>query len=114
MRDLLAELGACCAEAGVRAPSRATVYNRMAAHPTPRLRFADLPAPVQASLYNLEPDAAVPAHQVAYHAFQYGDMRAIGFAAALPWLALYQARRLRGWRPKSRGLLDAVMETRGI
>ena len=114
MRDLLADLAACCAEAGVRPPSRATVYHRMAVHPTPRLRFADLPVAVQATLYNLEPDQEVPAHQVAYHAFQYGDLGAIGYAAGLPWLALYQARRLRGWRPKSRGLLDAVMRTRGI
>lgn len=114
MRDLLAELETCCAEAGVRPPSRATVYNRMAVHPTPRLRFADLPAAVQATLYNLEADQDVPAHQVVYHAFQYGDLAAIGYAAGLPWLALYQARRLRGWRRRSRGLLDAVMRTRGI
>lgn len=114
MRDLLADLGTCCAKAGVRPPSRATVYNRMAVQPTPRIPFVDLPTAVQGALYNLEPDQSVPAHQIVYYAFQYGDLRAIGYAAGLPWLALYQARRLRGWRPKSRGLLEAVMRARGI
>jgi non-specific serine/threonine protein kinase len=34
--------------------------------------------------------------------------------AGLPWLDLYQARRARGWRTRSRGLLDAVLRAREI
>jgi hypothetical protein len=51
---------------------------------------------------------------VAFAAFNYGDVHAISFASGLPWLALYQADRVRGWRPKSHALLRAVMADRGI
>jgi hypothetical protein len=69
---------------------------------------------VQGALYNLGPTGQVPGHQLVFHAFQHGDTRAMSFAAGLPWLDLYQAQRMRGWRARSRGLLDAVMRRRGI
>ncbi|HVS12347.1 MAG TPA: hypothetical protein VMV46_00345 [Thermoanaerobaculia bacterium] len=73
-----------------------------------------LPAPVRESLYNLSEDGTVPGHQLAFHCFNYGSLQAMSFAAGLPWLALYQAARLPGWRPRSKGLLDAILRTRGI
>jgi len=80
----------------------------------PAYRWADLPAAVQRSLHNLDEDTWVPARQVVFAAFNYGDVHAISFASGLPWLALYQADRVRGWRPKSHALLRAVMTGRGI
>jgi hypothetical protein len=56
----------------------------------------------------------VPGHQLAFYCFDYGSLAAISFAAGLPWLDLYQARRMRGWRPRSFGLLAAVMRRRGL
>ena len=99
---------------GLARPSRATLYNYMATAPLPSYAFDDLPVAVQRALYNLREGSRVPAHQVAFAAFNYGDVDAISFAAGLPWLALYQANRVRGWRPKSHALLRAVMRRRGI
>jgi hypothetical protein len=65
-------------------------------------------------LYNLGPTGTVPGHQLAFYCFNYGSLAAVSYAAGLPWLDLHQARRLQGWRPRSRGLLDAVMRVRGI
>ena len=65
-------------------------------------------------MYNLGPEAEVPGHQLAFYCFNYGDLPAVSFAAGLPWLALYQARRLPGYRARSRGLIDAVMRVRGV
>ncbi|MBI4880836.1 MAG: hypothetical protein HY812_14445 [Planctomycetes bacterium] len=76
--------------------------------------MADLPPSVVASLYNLGPQGDVPAHQVAFYCFNYGDLAAVSFASGLPWLALYQALRLPGHRNKSRALLEAVTCVRGI
>jgi hypothetical protein len=56
----------------------------------------------------------VPGHQLAFYCFNYGSLGAISYAAGLPWLDLYQARRMRGWRPRSFGLLLAVMRRRGL
>jgi hypothetical protein len=82
--------------------------------PVPTYRVGDLPAPVQDALYNLEPDSEVPAHQLAFYCVNYGDLEAVSFAAGLPWLAIYQALRMRGYRPKSRGLIEAVARARRI
>lgn len=95
-------------------PSRASVYKLLATLPTPSYRLAELPPAVQHALYNLAPDSDVPAHQVAFYCFNYGDVEAMSFAAGLPWLALYQALRTPGHRPKSRGLLEAVAVARGV
>jgi len=112
--EVLGQVRARCEREGLRAPSRATLYKLLATLPTPRHRLAELPAPVRHALYNLEPDSDVPAHQVAFYCFNYGDLDAISFASGLPWLALYQARRLPGYRARSRGLLDAVALVRGV
>jgi hypothetical protein len=103
-----------CREQGLTPPSRATLYKLMAGLPPRAYRLGDLPPAVQGALYNLEPDSEVPAHQVAFYCFNYGDLRAMSFAAGLPWLALYQARRLPGFRARSRGLLEAVATARGL
>ncbi len=113
-RDLLARIRACCAERGVKPPSRATVYKAMDTLPGPTYRVADLPPAVQAALYNLNAESRVPAHQVAFYCFNYGTLAALCFAAGLPWLALHQAQRLPGYRSKSRGLIEAVARVRGI
>jgi hypothetical protein len=114
MRDLLADLRARCRDRGLQPPARATVYKLMGSLPTPSLRVGSLPAPVQTALYNLDPESEVPAHQVAFYCFNYGDVRAVSYAAGLPWLAIYQALRLPGYRPKSRGLVEAVARVRRI
>ena len=101
-------------ESRLRAPSRATVYKLMASLPCPKRRWCDLPPAAQAALYNLAPDSEVPLHQIAFNCFNYGDLDAASYAAGLPWLALYQAWRMRGHRPKSRGLLAAAMAARRI
>jgi len=111
---VLARLTDRCHREGLRPPSRATVYKLLGVLPTPRYRLADLPASAQAALYNLGPDSEVPAHQVVFYCFNYGDLQAMSFAAGLPWLALYQALRMPGHRAKSRGVLDAVAHARGI
>jgi hypothetical protein len=95
-------------------PSRATVYRFMAQSPPRQVPIAELPEPVRLALYNLGPDGTVPGHQLAFYAFNYGDAQAMSFAAGLPWLDLYQADRMRGWRPRSHGVLRAVMLRRGI
>jgi len=114
MAEVLRRLDERCRASGKRTPSRATVYALMNRTPTPRLRVRDLPGAVRAALYNLDPASEVPSHQVAFYCFNYGDLEAVSFAAGLPWLALHQARRLLGFRAKSRGLLEAVALARGI
>ena len=103
-----------CRTEGLNPPSRATVYKLLGTLPTPAYRVAELPPAVRSALYNLEPESDVPGHQVVFYCFNHGDVSAVSFAAGLPWLALYQARRLPGYRAKSRGLLDAVTRVRGI
>ena len=39
---------------------------------------------------------------------------ALSFAAGLPWICLHHAARMRGFRPKSRALLRAVLSFRRI
>lgn len=114
MPQILAQVAEQCRRHGLRAPSRATVYKLLATLPATTYRLATLPPAVRNALYNLDDASEVPAHQVAFYCFNYGDLSAISFAAGLPWLALYQAGRLPGYRARSRGLLDAVMRARGV
>jgi hypothetical protein len=103
-----------CAASGLKPPARATLYNVFDRLEPRGYRVAALPPHAVAALYNLEPDTVVPGPQLAFYCFNYGSLAAVSFAAGLPWLDLYQARRLRGWRPRSRGLFDAVMRVRGL
>jgi hypothetical protein len=114
MAELQRRLADLCAARRVRPPARATLYNAFPRIEGHRYAVPALPAPVADALYNLGPGATVPGHQLAFHCFNYGSLPAVSFAAGLPWLDLYQARRLRGWRPRGRGLIDAVMRRRGI
>ena len=114
MRDILSRIDAGCRRKGLATPSRATIYNLIDTMRSPALRCGDLPMPVQNALYNLEPASEVPPRQVAFYCFNYGDLAAVSFASGLPWLALHQARRLPGYRAKSRGLLEGVARARGI
>ncbi len=114
MREMLDEIAAVCRRKRETMPSRATIYRFMANCPPRQVRIPGLPDSVRESLYNLDLDGVVPGHQLAFYAFSFGDIRALSFAAGLPWLDLYQADRMRGWRPKSHGLLRAVMLRRGI
>jgi hypothetical protein len=112
--ELLEGLRRAAERAGLRAPSRATLYNLLPVLPTRRRLRGELPPAVREALYNFDDQSAVPEAQIAFYCFNYGDGRAFSWAAGLPWLALYQAARMRGWRPKSRGLLEAVLRARGI
>jgi hypothetical protein len=112
--ELLAQLAERCRQHGERCPSRASVYNFLPNASGPTYPVRELPEHVRASLYNLTDESNIPGHQLAFYLFNYGDSRALGFAASLPWLCLFQAERLRGFRPKSHALLRAVMQARGI
>jgi len=114
IRQLQAELAQLSSSLGFRPVSRATIYNAVARCRPARMRAKDLPAYVRLALYNLDLTSTVDAAQVAFYAFNYGDLRAVCWAAGMPWLALYHAARVRGWRPKSLGLLLATMQCRGI
>jgi len=107
-------LAALAAEHRLRPPCRATLYGTLATMPGHFYRMASLPSHVRSALYNLGSDAEVPGHQLAFYCFNYGSPAAASYAAGLPWLDLYQARRMRGWRARSRGLLDAAMRFRGM
>lgn len=114
VRTILKDLGAFCEARGLRCPARATIYARMAQSQSRTYAVVDLPVPVRETLYNLGDDALVPGHQLVFHCLNYGGISAVSFAAGLPWLALHQAARLRGWRPRSKGLLEAICRARGI
>ena len=108
------ELHGYCQRHRLRTPSRATLYNAIPRMPPHTYSIAALPAAVRHALYNLGSRGTVPGHQLAFYAFQHGDTRAMSFAAGLPWLDLVQADKLRGWRPRSHGLLRAVLAARAI
>lgn len=114
MEETLRRLSRFCAAEQLKTPSRATVYNLLEILPVPTYRFEQLPGPVQEALYNMEPSGEIPGHQIAFYCFNYGTVPAMSFAAGLPWLALFQALRMRGYRAKSRGLIEAVAAVRGI
>lgn len=114
MAELTADITHRCQREGLKCPSRASIYKLLAVLPTSVYQVADLPPAVRDALYNLTPESEVPGHQVAFYCFNYGDLAAVSFAAGLPWLALHQAGRLPGFRPRSRGLFEAVMRARGL
>lgn len=97
---------------GWRSPSRATLYATIERLDGSRHEFARLPAAVRDALYNLTSLTPIPGHQLAFYCFNYGSPAAVSFASGLPWLDLHQASRLRGWRPRSRGLLAAALAVR--
>jgi hypothetical protein len=103
-----------CRSAGLKPPARASLYNALARLEGHSYAVATFPPPVVEALYNIAPDGRVPGHQLAFYCFNHGSLGAISYAAGLPWLDLYQARRMRGWRPRSLGLLLAVMRQRGL
>jgi Mu DNA binding, I gamma subdomain len=105
-------LTAFASERGWRPPARATLYAALSTLEGSRYEIDRLPPSVQAALYNLAPGAVVPGHQLAFYCFNYGSLAAMSFAAGLPWLDLYQAGRSRGWRARSRGLLQATLRAR--
>lgn len=113
-RELLGELEKRCVHRGLDVPSRATVYKMMKTLVCGKRRMADLPPAVRAALYNVAEDADVPEHLIVFHCFNHGDLAAISYASGMPWLALYQAARMRGFRARSRGLLGSVLRTRGM
>ena len=103
-----------CLSAGLKVPARASLYNALARLDGHVYAVGTLPPAVVEALYNIAPDGLVPGRQLAFYCFNYGSLPAISYAAGLPWLDLFQARRLRGWRPRSLGLLLAVMRRRGL
>ena len=103
-----------CKDQRVRPPARASLYNALARTEGHVYATSELPGAVLEALYNLEPNGTVPGSQLVFHCLNYGTLAAICYAAGLPWLNLLQASRLRGWRPRSRSLLQAVMRVRGI
>lgn len=114
MAAIQRRIAGVCAKRGLRAPSRASLYNVLARIEGHRYDVPALPPHVREVLYNLAPNATVPGHQLVFYCVNYGSVAAVGYAAGLPWLNLYQAWHLRGWRPRSRGLLQAVMRVRAI
>lgn len=114
VRAILQRLEEYCSDHDFDVPARATIYQAMARAPAREYPVQELPAAVQQSLYNLAQDGSVPGHQLAFHCLNYGSTAAVSFAAGLPWLALYQAARLPGWRRRSRGLLEAILKARRI
>jgi hypothetical protein len=114
LRELRVELVARCRKMGRKAPARATIYQLMAHLRTTERRVGDLPSEVRKALYHFEADSLVPEAQVAFCCFNYGSVAAMSFAAGLPWLALWQAARTRGWRARSRGVLEAAIAVRRI
>jgi len=99
---------------GLPVPARATIHGALARIEGHTYRIDRLPAHVRDTLYNLDPQGEVPGPQLAFYCFNHGPLPAVCFAAGLPWLDLHQASTLGGWRPRSRGLLDAVLAARGI
>lgn len=115
IRQLRQQLEVFCEARGHDVPARATIYAAMARAPTQAYRISDVPSAVRETLYNLGDEGVVPGHQLAFHCLNYGGVRAAAsYAAGLPWLALYQAARMPGWRPRSRGLLEAIIRARCI
>lgn len=111
--EVHAALGRFCEERGLKAPSRATVYNAIDRAEAPSYSWDELPEEVRSLLHNVAP-GRIPGPQVAFAAFNYGESRALSFAAGLPWLCLHHAARVPGFRPKSLALLEAVLARRGI
>jgi hypothetical protein len=114
IRDVQRELVALCRRLGISSPSRATIYNAIERCPAPRYVAGELPEAVRTVLHNVDRDGEIPGAQVAFAAFNYGDLGVVSWASGMPWLALHHAARMRGWRPRSLGLLRAVMHHRRL
>lgn len=114
MASLVRRVTERCAAEGLEPPARSSLYNALSKLEGQRYDMPALPPAVTQALYNLAPTARVQGPQLAFYCLNYGSLAATSFAAGLPWLDLYQARRLRGWRPRSRGLLTAILRARGI
>lgn len=112
MAELRRRLADVAERSGVRAPSRATLYTAFDRLEGNSYRIGSLPEPVSRCLHNLEPSGRVAGRHLVFACLNYGTLQALSFAAGLPWLDLHQSRRLRGWRPRSRGLLDAILRRR--
>ena len=112
--EVLADLERFCKQRKATRPSRAQIYRFMAQTRGHEYRPTELPTEVQVALYNLDLDVPVPGQQLAFYLFHHGSLPALSYAAGLPWLDLYQAARVPGWRPRTRGLLDAVLQSRRI
>jgi hypothetical protein len=108
MAAALEEIAARCRRQRVKPPSRATVHNLLDTLPTRVYRVSDLPRPVREALYNLDADAGVPGHQLAFYAFNYGDLAAVSFASGLAWHADRCPSRATGTtRPGSTSMRSA-------
>jgi hypothetical protein len=114
MGEVLSGLDTYCGGRGLSRPSRASVYVFMQQDLARAYPVAELPEAVRAALYNQAMGGAIPGAQLAFYCFNYGALSAVHHAAGLPWWPLYQAYRMRGWRPRSRGLLRAVLLARGL
>ena len=114
IKAILNDLKVFCESVGQTCPSRATVYKFMQLAPGRVYCAADLPRSAQDALYNLLDDAEVPGAQLVFYCFNHGNLAAAQYASGLPWWPLYQAFRMRGWRKKSKGLLHAALNARGI
>jgi len=114
LRSLVRELGDFCSRKSLSSPCRATVYRLLDQIEGHSYRVRQLPAAVQRALYNLGQEALVPGPQVGFYCFNYGDLAALSYASGMPWLDLRRAGQLRGWRPRSRGLWEAVCRIRRI
>jgi hypothetical protein len=112
MASLRRRMAEACAEHGLRPPSRATLYAVFDRLEGNVYHVSDLPAAVATCLHNLGPGDTVPGRQLVFACLNHGTLPALSFAAGLPWIDLHQARRLRGWRPRSRGLLSAILRRR--
>ncbi|HVW24184.1 MAG TPA: hypothetical protein VHC69_02375 [Polyangiaceae bacterium] len=111
--EVHAAMKAFCGSRGLECPSRATIYNALRRVTPPFYRLEELPKEVQRCLHNVD-SKHIPGHQVVLAAFNHGDARALSYAAGMPWACLLRAYESPGSRPKSRALLRAVLEFRGI
>ena len=111
IRDVQRELVALCRRLGISSPS---IYNAIERCPAPRYVAGELPEAVRTVLHNVDRDGEIPGAQVAFAAFNYGDPGVVSWASGMPWLALHHAARMRGWRPRSLGLLRAAMHHRRL
>lgn len=105
---------ALCRAVGLKPPARSSLYAIADRMPGRMYALCDLPEHVRETLHNVAPTAEVPGRQIAFACVNYGDARALAFAASLPWLDLHQARGLRGYREKSIGVLNAICAARGL
>jgi hypothetical protein len=107
------QLAEACKRWGEKAPSRPSIYNAIKRAEPPVYRVAALPRAVRDTLINLDNPEIGGAH-LAFCAFNYGSTEALCFASGMPWICLLRASQMRGHRPKSHALLQAVLAFREI